>query len=141
MANSIPSGFNQHFKSSAFTDPWEPLMSRILDNQVQIGVVLRPAHCNSRGLVHGAFLAAIADNALGLSIATELSNQDLEVGSLVTSNLTIDYIGMAKVGDWIATNTQVLKVGRNQCIANCLIESEDHLIARANATFLNRIKR
>ena len=70
-------GFEPHFKKSAFTDPWESLLSRTLDDQVRIGVELRPAHCKSRGLVHGAFLAAITDNAIGLSIGTVLRSRGL----------------------------------------------------------------
>ncbi len=113
-------------------------MSRTLDNQVQIGVRVSSAHCNSRGLVHGAFLAAIADNAMGLSVGVELRNHGLEVGSLVTANLSIDYVGMAAVGDWIATDTEVIKIGKNLCVANCLVGKSEQPVARVNATFQNR---
>lgn len=139
IKSNVPEGFAPHFKKSAFTDPWEPLMSRTIDDQVQIGVELRSAHCNSRGLVHGAFLTAIADNAIGLSIGVVLRSRGLDVGSLVTSNLAIDYVGMAKVGEWIVTDTTVLKAGKNLCVANCLVESSKNLVPRVNATFQNRV--
>ncbi len=135
--NSIPEGFEPHYKQSPFTDPWEPLFSRILDDQVQIGVELAPAHCNSRGFAHGGFIAALADNAIGVSIGRVLINQGLEVGSLVTSNLAIDYLGVARAGQWIATDTTVHKVGRS-CVASCLVSGHDNLVARVNATFQNR---
>ena len=107
MSAVIPDGFEQHYKQAGFTDPWEPLLSRVLDDEVQIGVVLRDAHCNSRGMPHGAFLTALADMASGLSIGRVIVARGLEAGSLVTTNLSIDYLGQAQVGDWIATATTV----------------------------------
>lgn len=56
----------------------------------------------------------------------------------MTTNLSIDYLGMAQVGQWIATDTSVLKVGRKSCVASCLVATADDLVARVNATFLNR---
>ena len=131
----IPEGFEEHFRKSKFTEPWEPLYSKVEEAQVRLGVVLSEAHCNSRGLVHGVFLAAIADNAIGLSCGTLLRGQGRETSGLVTTNLSVDYIGRAKVGEWIQTNVSVLKTGRTLCVATALIETPDGLVARANATF------
>ena len=132
---NVPEGFEPHFRKSRFTDPWEPLYSKVEADQVRLGTLLTEAHCNSRGLVHGAFLAAIADNAQGLSCAQVLQANGFEFGGLVTSNLAIDYVGMAKVGEWISTDIEVIKTGRTLCIANCIIKSAKGPIARANATF------
>jgi uncharacterized protein (TIGR00369 family) len=130
-----PDGFEPHFRKSKFTDPWEPLYSKMEADQVRLGTHLTDAHCNSRGLVHGAFLAAIADNAMGLSCAQVLQAKGFEFVGLVTSNLSIDYVGMAKVGDWIKTDIDVVKTGKTLCIANCIIRSDKGPVARANATF------
>lgn len=132
---SIPDGYAPHFRKSRFTDPWEPLYSKIAVEQVHIGVILTEAHCNSRGLVHGAFLAAIADNAIGLSCGKALKDKGVEHNSIVTTNLSIDYVGMASVGDWIATEIHVVKTGKTLCVASCIIESARGTVARANATF------
>ena len=92
-------------------------------------------HCNSRGLVHGAFLAGLADNATGLSCLAVLRSKGREVGGLLTVNLAIDYVGMASVGEWIATDTDVIKAGRTLCVASCLVATQARTIARVNATF------
>ena len=67
-----------------------------------------------------------------------LRSRGLEAGNLLTTNLSIDYLGMARVGEWIATDTSVLKVGRNLCVASCLVATDTDLVARVNATFVNR---
>ncbi|NKC02154.1 MAG: thioesterase [Pseudomonadales bacterium] len=133
--DGVESGFVPHFRKSKFTDPWEPLYSRLDDSQIRLGVVLHDVHCNSRGLVHGAFLAAIADNAIGLCCGHVLKQKGFEYGGLVTTNLSIDYVGMAKVGQWISTDIEVVKTGKTLCVANCIISSSKGPIARANATF------
>lgn len=132
---NIPEGFSPHFRRSKFTDPWEPLFSKVEDRQVRIGVVLDEAHCNSRGLVHGAFLAALADNAMGLSIGHILTSKGFKPQGLVTSGLSIDYLGKARIGSWIQTEIDVIKTGKTLNVANCLIVDDNGAIARANATF------
>ncbi|MEM8708516.1 MAG: PaaI family thioesterase [Actinomycetota bacterium] len=134
-AVEIPAGFERHFKTSPFTDPWEPLYSVRLDDQVRIGTVITEAHCNSRGLVHGAFLAALIDNALGLSIGTVLETTGRDHAGLVTTNLSIDYVGRAGVGEWIATDCEVVKAGRTLSVASGVLATSERVIARANATF------
>ncbi len=132
----IPEGFERHYKRSAFTDPWEPLYSKTEVDQVRIGTVITEAHCNSRGLVHGAFLAALLDNALGLSVGVVLKSQGRdEVEGLVTVNLSIDYVGRAGVGEWIATDIEVVKAGRTLSVATGVLATAVRPVARANATF------
>ncbi len=60
-----PAGFAPHFRKSPVTDPWEPLYSRVLDDRVVIGFHVAGAHTNSRGMLHGGLIAALADNAMG----------------------------------------------------------------------------
>ncbi|MEO0494952.1 MAG: hypothetical protein AAF081_16220 [Actinomycetota bacterium] len=48
------------------------MYSARLADQIRLGTVITEPHCNSRGLVHGALLAALLDNALGLTIGTVL---------------------------------------------------------------------
>ena len=131
----LPPGYGPHFRKSKFTDPWEPLFSKVNEDQVHIGLFLTEAHCNSRGLVHGAFLAAIADNAMGLSCAQALKVNGIPHSTIVTSSLVMDYLGMAKVGRWISTEIQVVKTGKTLCVATCIIKGERGSVARANATF------
>lgn len=127
----LPEGFTPHFKSSPLTDPWEPLYSKREAMQVTIGLLITTAHTNSRGFVHGGLIAALADNAMGLSCA-----EQHEGGSVgVTINLSIDYLSVAHVGDWVEFRTQVAKVGRSISVAECHVVVAERVIARANASF------
>ena len=131
MSAAPPEGFAPHFRKSPVTDPWEPLFSRQVEGAVQIGFRLQEAHCNSRGWLHGGVIAALTDNAMGLSCGKVLGS----VQGLVTVSLAVDYVGAAKLGQWVQIEPRVLRTGRSMSFADALIRADGALIARANATF------
>jgi uncharacterized protein (TIGR00369 family) len=127
----IPSGFVPHFRKSPFTDPWEPLYSKCTEKAVIMGLRLTKAHTNSRGLVHGGLIAALADNAMGYSCAQATGWN----ASLVTISLAVDFTGSADIGQWLAVESDVIRTGGTLCFAQCLVKADDAVIARANGTF------
>ena len=131
MTETIPAGFEPHFRKSPFTDPWEPLYSRRTERGVTIGVRLAGAHTNSRGLIHGGLIASLADNAMGYSCAQVMG----WTASLLTVSLAVDYIGSAQIGQWLAVECEAIKTGSTICFAQSLIKADDTVIARANGTF------
>jgi uncharacterized protein (TIGR00369 family) len=131
MSAAPPEGFAPHFRKSPVTDPWEPLLSRQVEGAVQIGLRLREAHCNSRGFLHGGVIAALADNAMGLSCGKVLGS----VQGLVTVNLAVDYVGTARIGQWLQVEPRVLRTGRSMSFADALVTADGSLVARASASF------
>lgn len=131
-----PEGFEPHFRKSPLTDPWEPIYSRRLEDRVIIGLYAREPHTNSRGMVHGGLITAIADNAMGLSCGQVLLAEGRKPeGGLVTVSLAIDFIGAAKLGQWVAFDTQYVKAGKTLCFAQAFITADGQVIGRADARF------
>jgi uncharacterized protein (TIGR00369 family) len=129
--SAIPEGFEPHLRKSPFTEPWEPLYSKRTDKAVIIGLRLAKPHTNSRGLIHGGLIAALADNAMGYSCGRVMG----ETSSLVTIGLAVDFVGSAQIGQWLAVESDVIKTGSTICFAQCLVKADDAVIARANANF------
>ena len=127
----IPEGFELHFRKSPFTDPWEPLYSRRLERSVTMGLRLAKAHTNARGLIHGGLIASLADNAMGYSCAQATG----WTTSYVTVSLAVDYVGSARIGQWLAVECEMIKTGSTLCFAQSMIKADDAAIARASATF------
>ena len=127
----IPSGFAPHFRKSDFTNPWEPIYSRVLPDRIQLGLLADAPHTNSRGFVHGGLITALADNAMGLSCGTLLEG----ISGLVTVNLGTDFLSTARIGQWILFDTEVIKTGRTLCFARCLVTADGKPVARCNGTF------
>ena len=131
-----PEGFAPHFRKSPLTEPWEPLFSKRLPDRVVIGLHVRPAHCNSRGLLHGGLISALADNAMGLSCMAVLQTSgETGIKSMVTVGLQVDFLGQAKAGQWLAFDTHYVKTGRTLSFANAFVTADGDIIARAAATF------
>lgn len=130
-AQIIPPGFARHYRQSPVTDPWEPIYSRKTDEAVILGLTAEAAHCNSRGFVHGGLISALADNAMGLSCARRLGDE----ASLVTVNLTLDFLGSAQIGQWLEFTTVFVKPGGTLSFTQAFVTADGEACARANAVF------
>ena len=127
----IPAGFTPLFRSSPFLDLLGPIYNQRTDSGLVIGLRAEEKHCNARGLVHGGVLSSLADVALGYKSAFAQEPPT----PIVTSSLSIDFAGTAKLGDWISIETDVQKVGKSLAFANCYFVVESARIARASAVF------
>jgi uncharacterized protein (TIGR00369 family) len=132
-----PPDFKPHDRSSPVTDPWAPLYSARGPGQVRIGFVLDTQHCNARGMLHGGVIAALADNAMGLSLGAALGEaaKIAGVSGIVTTNLNVDYLGVAQKGQWIEITPRVVKATSGSGVVDALITANGEIIARANANF------
>src|SRR5580700_11669598 len=101
----IPEGFEPHFRKSPLTDPWEPLYCKRTDTAVIVGLRLAKPHTNARGLIHGGLIASLADNSMGYSCAQATG----WTTSFVTVTLSVDYVGSAGIGQWLAVECEVIK--------------------------------
>ncbi len=128
---AAPPGFTRHFRNSPVTDAWEPLYSKQSDERIVLGLYIREAHTNARGLAHGGLISALADNAMGLTCASRFSTPH----SLLTVNLSVDFLGTAKIGEWLEFDTVFAKTGSTLCFAQCYISSNGVICAKASATF------
>lgn len=126
-----PAGFERHDRKSPLTDPWEPLWRRLSGDTVVLGLRAGAAHTNSRGFVHGGLISSLADNAMGLSCARKLGDG----ASLVTVNLTVDFLGSALAGQWLEFDTVFVKPGGTLCFTQAFVTADGQPCARANAVF------
>jgi len=128
----LPRDFRPLFRTSPVLDLIGPLYCRGKGVELIIGLRVEAKHCNARGTVHGGILATIADVALGYTMAFSSTPP----ANLVTANLTLDFAGTAKIGDWLEAHVDVQKRGSRLSFANCYITVNGQRIVRASAVFL-----
>lgn len=127
-----PAGFAPHFRKSPLTDPWEPLYSkRDEDGGFAIGLFVDTPHSNARGLAHGGLISALADNAMGLACVIASGG----TGGAVTVQLSTDFVGSARAGQWLEIAARPVKLGRTLSFAEARISADGELVARASAVF------
>jgi len=128
----IPLEFQPLFHTSPVLDLIGPLYCRGKGVDLVVGLRVEAKHCNARGTVHGGILATVADVALGYTMAFSSTPP----ANLVTANLTLDFAGTAKIGDWLEAHVDVQKRGSRLSFANCYITVSEQRIVRASAVFL-----
>jgi acyl-coenzyme A thioesterase 13 len=127
----IPEGFRAIERLSPFNALVGPLYERRDGEAVSIGLAIEAKHTNSRGICHGGVLATLADLALGYAMLAKSGDK----GSFVTAQLSVDYAGSARVGDWIESKVEIQHVGSRLAFANCYLLADRKPIARASAIF------
>jgi uncharacterized protein (TIGR00369 family) len=129
-AQSLLNGFKRHFRQSPVTDPWEPLFMKQSGAEFTLALRIDKQHCNARGLLHGGVISALADNAMGLSCVLQMEN-----ASALTVNLSVDFLHVGQIGQWLEVRAHPAKLGRTLSFADASIFANDDLIAKAKATF------
>ena len=130
-----PAGFELFTRPSPLIDPWRPIYARAADDRFVLGLYLREPHTNSRATAHGGLIAALADQAMGMSCGVKLRAEGVNVANLWTTSLTVDYLGAATLGQWLAFDTIFARVGKTLCHAECDASADGETIARGRAAF------
>ena len=128
---SVPPGFRAMAGLSPFNALVGPLYERRGEASVSIGMRVEEKHTNSRGICHGGVLATLADLALGYAMLAKTGDR----GGFLTAQLSVDYAGTAKVGDWIESLVEVQHAGSRLAFANCYLIAGERRIVRASAIF------
>ncbi len=129
---SIPEDFKPLFRTSPVLDLIGPIYCRGEGKDLVLSLKAEMKHCNARGTVHGGILATLADVALGYTMAFSSDPPT----ALITANLTLDFAGTAKIGDWLETRVDIQKQGSRLSFANCYIAVASQRIVRASVVFL-----
>ncbi len=133
MADSnAPPEFAPLFRTSPFLDLVGPLYYRRNPKRgLVIGFRVEAKHANARGLAHGGVLLTLADVALGYATAFSVDPP----AALVTTNISADLAGAARLGDWIEAHVDVQRLGTRMAFANAYLTVGDRRITRVSAVF------
>jgi len=106
---SIPPGFRRLTETVGFAAANGPWFEKVENGRSVRGFVVGPQHANALGIVHGGMLAAFLDSAMGTAVWHALGRRS------VTLRLSLDYLGPARVGDWLQAEGEV--VGHDEHVA------------------------
>jgi uncharacterized protein (TIGR00369 family) len=86
-------------------------------------------HSNLHGIAHGGLLATLADCALGSFVARQSGR------SVVTVQMSLDYMNAVRAGDWLEAHVQIDKQGRRLIYGSVRLKSGDRVMLKASAVF------
>lgn len=133
---TVPEGFAPLFRTSPFLEATGPFYYRRDGERLIVGLRILEKHANARGFAHGGLLMTLADIALGYSLAY----REDPPASFLTANLSADFAGSAKLGDWVEAHVDVQKSGSRLAFANAYLTVEGERILRASAVFARNPK-
>ena len=97
-----PEGF-QPSARGPFTTHNGPFFHRArADGGEQAFYVLK-RHCNSLGIVHGGMLTTFLDGVLARAVVNAIDS------AAVTVHLSVDFLSMARAGDWVFGDARVTR--------------------------------
>jgi uncharacterized protein (TIGR00369 family) len=131
MSADVPAGFEPSERTGPFFDLIGPVYTKPGERGILLGLRARAEHCNSRGFVHGAVLAALLDVVCGRNCSARAPSNP----NLLTVSLTVDYVAAAQDGDWLEASATVTRAGRRLAFADGRVEVAGKPVAKASAVF------
>ena len=131
--SDVPPGFRRFRAGSGFIAVNGPLYFLHEGAKFRLGFRVEARHCNPMGICHGGMLATFAD--MLLPMGTVMQVKELHDRFLPTVSLQVDYIGPARLGDWVDGEMQVLRTTRAMVFAQGLVKSGGAIALRCSGVF------
>jgi uncharacterized protein (TIGR00369 family) len=134
---SPPPGFTELKPYGPFGDLVGPMYELQGSGGTVLGLKVEEKHRNRRQSVHGGMICTMVDTALAYAarrvLDGKLGHADF---TLVTTQLSVSFIGNAPPGQWIEARVKVLRAGRRMAFTSCTVQAGDEVIAQAAGQFM-----
>ena len=125
IADAPPPGFKVEYPDEPFEVYVGPHYFRGDGDSVVGGFRAKAQHANSAGTVHGGALSAFADSVL---TGVALAEIDTTQTWVATITLNCEFVGPAKVGDWIECRGEVTRLTRSIAFVRGQITVQEQVI-------------
>lgn len=140
---SAKPGFERFPTESPFIQLVGPYYFKHVDEKLVFALHIEERHCNSSGNLHGGMIGSVADIAIGHNIGMVIHDaasadpqpQSTPAFSIATVSMSTDFVGSAKMGEWVEIHVDVQKVGGSLAFANAYFVCGEVRIARVSAVF------
>ena len=126
---AIPPGFVPVPLDAGFISHNGPIYVRNGDDLV-FGFLVEPHMCNIAGVCHGGWIATALDMVMPLTARLRAT---LEDRFMLTVNLSVDFLGSPRQGDWVEGRGQVLRKANRLVFTQGLLTLNGEPIARGSS--------
>ena len=123
-----PDGF-QPSARGPYTTHNGPMFHRVGGERVEHAFFVLRRHCNSLGIVHGGMLSTFMDGILANAVGRETG------GASVTVHLSLDFLSMARAGDWVYGDGVVTRKSKDLVFVEGRIHTGTRDVMRATGIF------
>ena len=131
-----PSGFVAAGFSPGFLDRGGPYWLRASEDGTIVGLRIDDGHLNYQDVAHGGVLTTLADVASSWCVY----RSETPPLAVATATLTVNFLGAARLGDWLEAEARIDRIGRQLAHTSGTIRCGDQAIATMTAVFSVRRK-
>lgn len=125
-----PEGFVRSQGRGQFSTHNGPYFHRLGEGDlVEQAFYALPRHTNGIGLVHGGMLSAFTDGLLAMAVGRGTQKV------AVTIHLSVDFLHMAREGDWIIGEARMSRATKDVAFADGRLHARGVDIVRASGVF------
>lgn len=125
----VPEGFVAVPMMSGFGRVVGPWYEKRADDRIVRAFRVEERHTNRLGIAHGGMLMAFADVLMG-EAGSRASGKPS-----VTMRMTVDFVGPAKLGDWVEGEGEVSRTTRNLVFVRARIWRGRHTLLTTSGVF------
>ena len=115
--------------AGGFTAQAGPFWRIKQNNKTTLGVLLEEKHCNNHiGTSHGGLIMTFADVGLGAAVADAMGEERFRC---VTTSLQTQFVSVARVGEFIYCQAELIRQTSQVLFVRGLIKTGDKTIASA----------
>ena len=126
-----PAGFRPANFSAGFLDRGGPYWLGKAEGRTIVGLRIGEGHLNYQDVAHGGVLTTFADVALSFALFAS-EQPPLPVA---TATLTVNFLGAARLGDWLEAEARIDRIGKRLGYASGAIRCRDETIATMSGVF------
>lgn len=123
-----PEGFTPSTRGP-FTTHNGPFFHRIAGDGFEHAFYALKRHCNGMGIVHGGMLTTFLDGLLARAVVNATG------AAAVTVHLSVDFLSMARAGDWVFGDAQVTRKARELVFVEGRIRVGERDVLRGSGVF------
>lgn len=126
-----PAGFKPANFSPGFLDRGGPYWLGKSGDRTIVGLRIDEGHLNYQDVAHGGVLTTFADVALSYALFAS-ENPPLPVA---TATLTVNFLGAARLGDWLEAEARIDRIGKRLGYASGAIRCGGETVATMSGVF------
>ena len=130
METDIPPGYYPLTIARGFDKQFGKIYGKDVNGSLILGFRVEEHHLNAANTLHGGAIATFAD--WQIVAVQQLTDIDAHTPTI---NLSLDYLSMAVLGDWIECSVQLQKKTKTMVFTYAEIICRENMIARATAIY------
>jgi uncharacterized protein (TIGR00369 family) len=124
-----PEGFVAARTRGPFSTHNGPYFERACESGSEQAFFILPRHCNQLGIIHGGMLSAFMDGLLAAAAGRAAK------APCVTVHLSLDFLNMARAGDWAIGVSRCTRLTRDVAFAEGHVRARNRDLIRGSGLF------